>query len=114
MPEGLELYIPRMTRLEIARRHKGYSIEELARESRVSGQTIKKHEQGIRDIYTYKTIYKLRDVLGVEQSYLVWGKMDIWDFLLTCFNQRPQVRVKTRLSRTVLTPITSSLLYLFY
>ncbi len=79
MPTGISLPITRMTRLEIKRRHQELTIYQLAWRSGVSEQTIKKHEQGVRNTYIYDTIYKLRDALGIEQSDLVRGKGDIWE-----------------------------------
>lgn len=82
--------ITRMTRLEIKRRHQGWTIYQLAWRSEVSTQTIKKHEQGIRNTYTSETVQKLTNTLGIETEELVRGARDIWEGGGTLWRKHPR------------------------
>ncbi len=77
--EGRHSDITRMTRLEIKRRHLGWTIFQLAWRSGVSTQTIKKHEQGVRNTYTFETVQKLTNAFCIAPSELVRGTQDIWE-----------------------------------
>ncbi len=99
--------IPRMTRLQIYRLHKGWTRYGLAYRSGISVQTIEKHEEGIRNGYMIQTIAELIGALGVEQNDLVRGNCDIWEGDGKVWCRRYGGWDEIRISRTIRSAYTT-------